>query len=94
MYNSKGGTLWYLDTGLNRRRGTVSAYVSEKSMTAFMLSDRNIILYNLNNGKEKDRINIEKYNMQDAIDMKLNSETNTTIMSVSKEGKRRGYNLR
>ena len=86
MYNSKGGTLWYLDTGLNRRRH-VSAYVSEKSMTAFMLSDRNIILYNLNNGKEKDRINIEKYNMQNAINMKLNSETNTTIMSVSKEGK-------
>ena len=86
LYNSKGGTLWYLDTGLNRRRH-VSAYVSEKSMTAFMLSDRNIILYNLNNGKEKDRINIEKYNMQNAINMKLNSETNTTIMSVSKEGK-------
>ena len=75
-----------IDTGLNRRRH-VSAYVSEKSMTAFMLSDRNIILYNLNNGKEKDRINIEKYNMQNAINMKLNSETNTTIMSVSKEGK-------
>ena len=86
LYNSKGGTLWYLDTGLNRRKH-VSAYVSEKSMTAFMLSDRNIILYNLNNGKEKDRINIEKYNMQNAINMKLNSETNTTIMSVSKEGK-------
>lgn len=86
LYDLKGGTLWYLDTGLNRRRH-VSAYVSEKSMTAFMLSDRNIILYNLNNGKEKDRINIEKYNMQNAINMKLNSETNTTIMSVSKEGK-------
>lgn len=86
LYDSKGGTLWYLDTGLNRRRH-VSAYVSEKSMTAFMLSDRDIILYNLNNGKEKDRINIEKYNMQNAINMKLNSETNTTIMSVSKKGK-------
>ena len=86
LYDSKGGTLWYAETGLNRRRH-VSSYVSEKSMTAFMLSDRDIILYNLNNGKEKDRINIEKYNMQNAINMKLNSETNTTIMSVSKEGK-------
>lgn len=86
LYNSKGGTLWYLETGLNRRRH-VSSYVSEKSMMAFMLSDRDIILYNLNNGKEKDRINLEKYNMQNAINMKLNSETNTTIMSVSKEGK-------
>ena len=86
LYDSKGGTLWYLETGLNRRRH-VSSYVSEKSMTAFMLSDRDIILYNLNNGKEKDRINIEKYNMQNAINMKLNSETNATIMSVSKEGK-------
>lgn len=86
LYDSKGGTLWYAETGLNRRRH-VSSFVSEKSMTAFMLSDRDIILYNLNNGKEKDRINIEKYNMQNAINMKLNSETNTTIMSVSKEGK-------
>ena len=86
LYDSKGGTLWYLETGLNRRRH-VSSFVSEKSMTAFMLSDRDIILYNLNNGKEKDRINLEKYNMQNAINMKLNSETNTTIMSASKEGK-------
>ena len=86
LYDLKGGTLWYLETGLNRRRH-VSSYVSEKSMTAFMLSDRDIILYNLNNGKEKDRINLEKYNMQNAINMKLNSETNTTIMSASKEGK-------
>ena len=86
LYDLKGGTLWYLETGLNRRRH-VSSYVSEKSMMAFMLSDRDIILYNLNNGKEKDRINLEKYNMQNAINMKLNSETNTTIMSVSKEGK-------
>ena len=86
LYDLKGGTLWYLETGLNRRRH-ISSYVSEKSMMAFMLSDRDIILYNLNNGKEKDRINIEKYNMQNAINMKLNSETNTTIMSVSKEGK-------
>lgn len=86
LYDSKGGTLWYLETGLNRRKH-VSAYVSEKSMTAFMLSDRDIILYNLNNGKEKDRINIEKYNMQNAVNMKLNCETNTTIMSLSKDGK-------
>ena len=86
LYDLKGGTLWYLETGLNRRRH-VSSYVSEKSMMAFMLSDRDIILYNLNNGKEKDRINLEKYNMQNAINMKLNSETNTTIMSASKEGK-------
>ena len=86
LYDLKGGTLWYLETGLNRRRH-VSSFVSEKSMMAFMLSDRDIILYNLNNGKEKDRINLEKYNMQNAINMKLNSETNTTIMSVSKEGK-------
>lgn len=86
LYDSKGGTLWYCDTKLNRRRH-VSSYVSEKSMTAFMLSDREIILYNLNNGKEKDRLNIEKYNMQNAINMKLASETNTTITSVSKEGK-------
>lgn len=86
LYDSKGGTLWYSHTKLNRRRH-VSSYVSEKSMTVFMLSDREIILYNLNNGKEKDRLNIEKYGMQNAVNMKLSSETNTTIMSVSKEGK-------
>ncbi|MDA0061766.1 hypothetical protein OFS07_04480 [Brachyspira hyodysenteriae] len=78
--------MWYLDTGLNRRRH-VSSYISEKSMTAFMLADRDIILYSLNKGNEIKRINLEKYDMQNAINMKLNGETNTTIMSVSKDAK-------
>lgn len=84
LYDAKGSTVWYSDTQLNRRRH-VSSYVSERSMTAFMLADRDIILYSLNRGKETDRINLEKYNMQNAINMKLNSETNSTIMSVSKD---------
>ena len=86
LYDANGSTMWYLDTGLNRRRH-VSSYLSEKSMTAFMLADRDIILYSLNKGKEIDRINLEKYNMQNAINMKLNSETNSTIMSISKDNK-------
>ena len=83
LYDSKGKSLWYLDTTLNRRKH-VSSYVSEKSMRAFMLADRDIIIYSLNNGKEINRINIEKYNMLNAVNMKLNAETNSTIMSVSK----------
>ena len=43
LYDANGSTMWYLETGLNRRRH-VSSYVSEKSMTAFMLADRDIIL--------------------------------------------------
>ncbi|WP_300753803.1 hypothetical protein [uncultured Brachyspira sp.] len=86
LYDANGSTMWYLETGLNRRRH-VSSYVSEKSMTAFMLADRDIILYTLNKGKEIDRINLEKYNMMNAVNMKLNSETNSTIMSVSKDAK-------
>ena len=86
LYDANGSTMWYLDTGLNRRRH-VSSYVSEKSMFAYMLADRDIVLYTLNKGKEIDRINLEKYNMQNAINMKLNSETNSTIMSVSKDAK-------
>ena len=85
LYDSKGKSLWYLDTTLNRRKH-VSSYVSEKSMRAFMLADRDIIIYSLNNGKEINRINIEKYNMLNAVNMKLNAETNSTIMSVSKSG--------
>ena len=64
LYDSKGKSLWYLDTTLNRRKH-VSSYV---------------------NGKEINRINIEKYNMLNAVNMKLNAETNSTIMSVSKGG--------
>lgn len=86
LYDANGNTMWYLDTKLNRRRH-VSSYISEKSMTAFMLADRDIILYSLNKGNEIKRINLEKYNMENAINMKLNSETNTTIMSVSKDAK-------
>ncbi|MEI0604898.1 hypothetical protein R4K55_11840 [Brachyspira alvinipulli] len=86
LYDAKGSTIWYSDTQLNRRRH-VSSYVSERSMTAFMLADRDIVLYSLNKGKETGRINLEKYNMQNAINMKLNSETNSTIMSVSKDSK-------
>ena len=86
LYDANGSTMWYLDTGLNRRRH-VSSYVSEKSMMVYMLADRDIVLYTLNKGKEIDRINLEKYNMQNAINMKLNSETNSTIMSVSKDAK-------
>lgn len=86
LYDANGNTMWYSDTGLNRRRH-VSSYISEKSMTAFMLADRDIILYSLNKGNEIKRINLEKYNMQNAINMKLNGETNTTIMSVSKDAR-------
>ncbi|WP_295154602.1 hypothetical protein [uncultured Brachyspira sp.] len=86
LYDANGNTIWYLNTELNRRRH-VSSYISEKSMTAFMLADKDIILYSMNKGKEINRINIEKYNMQNAINMKLNSETNSTIMSISKDAK-------
>lgn len=89
LYDAKGSIIWYLDTGLNRRRH-VSSYISEKSMTAFMLADRDVILYGLNNnnkGKEIDRINLEKYDMQNAVNMKLASETNSAIMSISKNAK-------
>ncbi len=55
-----------------------------------MLADRDVILYGLNNnnkGKEIDRINLDKYDMQNAVNMKLASETNSAIMSISKNAK-------
>lgn len=86
LYNASGNTMWYVDTGLNRRRN-VSIYVSERSMLSFLLSDRNIQLFSLSSGKKFDEINIEKYNMQNAVYMKLDSETNTTIFAVAKDAK-------
>lgn len=83
LYNAKGNAMWYMNTALNRRRH-VSIYASERSMLTFMLSDRSVDLFSISGGKKFDEINIEKYNMQSAIYMKLVSETNTTILALAK----------
>ena len=86
LYDSKGNTIWYLDTKLNRRKN-VSLFVSENSSTVFMIAERDIILYSLNKGKEIDRINLERYNIVNPVNMKLISENDTSIISVSKDGR-------
>ncbi len=86
LYDAKGNTIWYLDTKLNRRRN-VSIFVSEKSSTVFMLSERDIILYGLNRPREIDRINLERYNIVNPVNMKLVSENDTSIISVSKDSR-------
>ena len=86
LYKKNGETIWYTDTGLNRRRN-ISLGVSEKSMMVYMPTETSIDIYSIPTGKIIDKLDITKYGMDNPTYMKSSSSDKDTIFAIGKNAK-------